>query len=379
MTWAGPMPPNPTRRPVIRAVVIGGLTGVGFLLAAAGLAFVFGAELGLKATLVGMAAAVIPLCIVVPTYLWLDRFESEPVRLKIFAFGWGALVAPAVALVFNTGSMIALQQAGVADSDTLAAVLVAPLTEESIKGLGVLLIFWFARREVDGVVDGLVYAGLVAAGFAFSENVLYLGRAVLDPTEGALAGVFILRGLFGPFAHPLFTSFIGVGIGLAVLSRSVWARVGWIVGGWTCAVLLHALWNLSATSGIAGYLVVYLLVQVPLFAAYVWLIVWSRRREGALIARHLLPYADLGWLTYVEVSMLASLSARRAARSWARSHGGRAAQQSMEAFHDAASELALLRDRMARGHLDPGIRADEVVLLHAITAHRRDVIGSPVA
>ena len=36
----------------------------------------------------------------------------------------------------------------------------------------------FRRREFDGVVDGVVYAGLVAAGFAFTENILYFGARV---------------------------------------------------------------------------------------------------------------------------------------------------------------------------------------------------------
>ena len=115
----------------------------------------------------------------------------------------------------------------------------APVTEEVAKGLGVLLIFLAARREFNGVTDGIVYAGIVAAGFAFVENILYLGRSFAE--DGALIGqnggvlaVLILRGLFSPFAHPLFTSMIGIGCGLAATScipvlRPVYVLVGYLL------------------------------------------------------------------------------------------------------------------------------------------------------
>ena len=162
----------------MRSVLATGLVLVLFLLTAAALASVFKAELGLRAALVGAAAAARPLAVVVPTYLWLDRFEAEPLRLKAFAFGWGALVAPLVALVLNSTSLSVLRDIGVDHAASVEAVYLAPVVEESVKGLAILLILWFQRRELDGVVDGLVYAGLAGAGFAFTENILYLGQGL---------------------------------------------------------------------------------------------------------------------------------------------------------------------------------------------------------
>ncbi len=66
-----------------------------------------------------------------------------------------------------------------------------------MKGLGVV---WAARRrEIDGVMDGIVYAGWVGLGFAVAEDFLYFAMA---HEEGQLAGVFIVRALLTPFAHP---------------------------------------------------------------------------------------------------------------------------------------------------------------------------------
>ena len=54
-------------------------------------------------------------------------------------------------------------------------MLVAPFVEEAAKGALVLLVWWLVRREFDGITDGMVYAGICAAGFAFTENIQYLG------------------------------------------------------------------------------------------------------------------------------------------------------------------------------------------------------------
>lgn len=361
---------NPTRRPFLRSVLLTGVTVVIFLLMGAGLSGIFTRELGVRATLVAVAAAAIPLAVVVPTYLWLDRYEAEPLRLQLFAFGWGALVAPVVALVLNTGSLMALRDLGILHAETVEAVYVAPMIEESLKGLAILFILWFHRHELDSLVDGLVYAGLVGAGFAFSENVLYLGKSLVEGDTEALTAVFLLRGVLGPFAHPLFTSCIGLAIGLATVVRPLLGRVALIVGGWVVAVLLHGVWNLAATSGISGYLAVYGVVQVPLFLGYLGFLTWARRREGRLIARHLAPYADAGWLGHEEVRMLASMPLRRSARQWARRMGGTRGLRAMRAFQDAASELALLRARMVRGVADAQAPAAEERLLRSVSVSR---------
>ena len=66
---------------------------------------------------------------------------------------------------------------------------------------------------------------MVGIGFAFTENILYLTSAYMgnDGQAGGLGGavgLFIVRCVFGPFAHPFFTAFTGIGIGIAVGARS---------------------------------------------------------------------------------------------------------------------------------------------------------------
>jgi RsiW-degrading membrane proteinase PrsW (M82 family) len=362
----------------LRRWLVTGFVVVGFLLASLVLVVYYGATLGVVTTVLAVLLAALPLGIVIPTFLWLDRFEAEPARYLVVAFLWGALVAALIAGIFNTGANIAFQSAiGNPDEAMLAtAIFSAPLVEEASKGLLVLLVWWFRRREFDGITDGMVYAGIVAAGFAFTENIQYLGLAYQHGGGQALTGTFIARCLFTPFAHPMFTVMTGIGIGIAASTRSRVLKVLAPVGGYLLAAMLHALWNLGAVTGGQGMLATYLVVEVPIFVGFLVLVVWVRRREGRLIGRYLSPYADAGWLAPSEVTMLSTMSGRRAARVWARAHGGRSALRAMESFQDASSELALLRARMHHSAADRRALEAERSLLETLSARRHAFLGA---
>lgn len=370
--------PNPTRRPALRVLLTVGIVAVAFLVCLLVLLAIIGSTLTTQVVLLAGLYALIPLCIVVPTYLWLDRWEAEPVRLQVLAFLWGAVVAVVGAYFLNTLSLLVLARADWTDPLATGAVYVAPVVEETLKGLGIVLIYVFRKREFDGIIDGVVYAGLIGAGFAFTENILYLGQAYTSGGPDALSATFVVRGLMGPFGHPLFTACIGIGLGIAVVSRHRGVRLGAILAGWVAAILLHGIWNLSALAGNNGFFAAYATFQAPLFLAFVGFVVWLRHREGRLIGRYLSPYADAGWLTYPEVTMLSHLRGRKEARRWARAHGGLLAKRSMAAFQDSATDLALLRWRLVRGTAGADAQQRELDLLGAITEHRRAFVGSPV-
>ncbi|MDO5712226.1 MAG: PrsW family intramembrane metalloprotease [Micrococcales bacterium] len=367
-TAAGPAV-NLTRRPLLRRLLLGAAIIVLFIVSALLLSVAIGVEVGGQAALLGVLFAVLPVGIVVPALMWLDRFEAEPIRYLLFAFGWGALVATTVSIVLNTGSLIVLSNVGI-DAEAVGAVMIAPVVEESLKGLAVLLILWFRRSEFDGVIDGIVYAGVTAAGFAFAENILYLGRAYAEMGAQGLVGLFVIRGLIGPFAHPLFTMWTGVGVGIAATRTRGALRWTAPIGGLLVAMLLHGLWNLAAVAGIEGFWSSYLLLQVPIFLGALAFVSWQRRREGRLIGASLAIYADYGWLSAAEVEMLGSLRARKEARRWAARVGGRRAKRAMIAFQDDASGLALLRVRMSHGSAGPEAPALERQLLHTMTRCR---------
>ena len=373
-----PVPGNPTPRPMMRGWVITGLAVLGFAAAGLVLAAYYGLTLGVVTSLLAVLLAAIPLAVVIPTFVWLDRYEAEPTKYLVTAFLWGALIAALLAGLVNTSAQVVFATATDPEQAALAtAVLSAPVVEEAAKGLLVLLVWRLRRREFDGIIDGMVYAGIVAAGFAFTENIQYLGLAYQEGGEQVLTAVFLARCLVTPFAHPIFTVMFGIGVGVAATSRSGMVRFVAPVAGFVLAVLLHGIWNLAAVTGGQGFVAVFLLVEVPIFLAFIGLIVWARRREGQLIGRYLMPYADEGWLSPAEVHMLSRMSLRRRARVWARQTGGRRALASMRSFQDAASELALLRLRMYHSAADAHALETERRLLDTIVTRRQEFTGAP--
>ncbi|HCB07521.1 MAG TPA: PrsW family intramembrane metalloprotease [Nocardioides sp.] len=300
--------------------------------------------------IVATILAAIPVVPLVLCYLWLDRYEPEPRRLLLMGLLWGAFAATFGALVVQgIGGLFA----GVSSNTSLA--LLAPVTEEASKGLFLLLLLWWRRAELDGILDGIVYAGMIGIGFAFTENILYLGAAYngtdgLGP--GGVAGLtqtFVWRCLFSPFAHPLFTAFTGIGVGIAVSTRNPVVR--WVapIVGYLCAVLAHALWNASTIWGNDGFIFAYFLIMVPAFAGLIWLGVWSRHSERRMLAaalddaarRGLFPATDIGWVV--------DLRARRAARAYAKQTAGKPGEDAMRDYQQAAIELGFLHHRYLRG------------------------------
>lgn len=359
------------------------------VLAACGLALLAlsTARVGLRAELVGVSAALLPVGPVVAAFLWVDRWEPEPAKLLWLAFGWGACVATIAALAINdTAEAVGDLLLGKGNGNKLGALVSAPLFEEAAKGAFVLGIFLWLRNEFDGVVDGIVYAGFVAAGFAFTENIYYFGRAFAEYGFGdtRTAGVitaFILRGVLSPFTHPLFTCTIGVGIGIAARTTNRSARVLAPVAGYLGAVVLHALWNGSATLGDGhAFLNVYFLVMVPIFIAGVWFVQWHRKREQRIVAGALPDMVTQRLVAAPEEPRLASLTGRRTWRAEVNRRRGRAAANAVGEYQAAVSELAFLRDAMRLGTTGPDAPAREAKLVASLGASRAaavEVAGLP--
>jgi RsiW-degrading membrane proteinase PrsW (M82 family) len=402
-TGREPVPPYPGTADAAKAAVPGRPTGwrrwlpmtaaiVVIALVAIGMLTYLGYNIGITGLAIGLTAAILPVPLLASTFVWLDRYEPEPTKYLVFCFAWGAAIATAVALLVNTGSAWLFDMVGLPDA--LVAVLVAPFIEESMKVLGPLLIFLWRRSEWSGMTDGIVYCGLSALGFAMVENVLYLGGhgyAAGEAEYGPATGlqnvflIFIVRILFTGFAHPLFTSMAGIGLGLA--ARSGNRTVRWLapVAGLLLAMMLHGIFNLLPTlAGATGETMImlygYLGFMVPFFFAVVGLAIALRSWEGRLAERVLYRYVEAGWFAPAEVAALGTLGRRHAAREWARRVAGPVGHRAMRAFQFAATRLALIRDGMERGLQRTPVDLQRAVgeereLLVAITNYRSAFAG----
>jgi protease PrsW len=384
MAVASPQLPTPgrQRRAVLGPVVLLVLFGVCGLVVLG----VVSGSIGVTAVIVGAICALVPVGPVVWAFLWVDRWEPEPPRTLLFAFLWGACVAALTALVINSSAaLVADAVLGQGSGDVLGATVIAPFVEEGVKGAFVVGLLLFRRREFDGVVDGIVYAGITAAGFAFTENILYMGRAFAEAggligQDGGVLAVLILRGILSPFAHPLFTSMTGIGCGLAATSRFAVARVLYVLIGYAGAVTLHALWNGSATfGGGTAFAGVYLYIMVPLFLAVTLLVIWQRRREQRTVRAELPGFAAAGWIAPSEVELLGSLAGRSRWVRAVRRRSGKAAARAVQDYQTAVTDLAFLRARMRRGTIGPHARQWHDERLANLVAARARAMGQPEA
>jgi RsiW-degrading membrane proteinase PrsW (M82 family) len=320
--------------------------------------------------------ALIPLPFLWFCFWWLDRYEPEPRRYKLAAFVWGGVVAVAIALAVEVWAQRVFDL-----SDEATASFVAPLAEEPAKCLFLLLTFVRARRVIDGVLDGLVYAGIVGIGFAFVENIGYYASSYLGSPDIALAGsegattTFVVRGIFSPFAHPLFTAAFGIAIGLAVGRRSKVVRV--LIGtvGLALSVGLHGLWNGSLSYGPSnglGFVLAYLAMAALLIVlATVAIIV--RVRQVRVLERSLSYVADRGWIHPAEIPYLSRFGYRTAARRYARGNHGKEAARVVRRYQRLATEMAFLHDSLMSGRRRPQGVERTYALLDAMYALRPDL------
>ena len=327
------------------------------------------AELGPRAFAVGVLFAVLPVPVYLALALWLDRFEPEPPRMLATTFLWGATVAAAFALLANS-VVDAVARDAVGDlGGLLTTVLWAPVVEELAKGVALVLLLFQASDEFDGLTDGVVYAAMVGLGFAMLENVQYYGRAVADGRDASL-GVFLLRGVVAPFAHPLFTAMTGIGLGIA-RERPGTARAALApFAGFAAAVVLHAGWNLAASLD-AAFAPTYVVVMLPVFVGTLALVRRSLGREARVLRDQLAPLVAEGTLTDAELHALCTLRGRaEAALQAARAHG-LTGWRRRAAFHRAAADLAFVRWRAARR----GVACVEVEEIHLVRL--RELRGPP--
>ena len=147
--------------------------------------------------------ALLPVDKVEPTPYQRDLSPTHVKRLHENIKRVGRFIDPIVAVA-----------AGPEAGEVMSAIVSAPLVEEFFKCLGVWGVAFFLKREFDGVVDGIIYATFVALGFAAVENVIYYANAAQAGTD-VLAMTFGLRGVLGPWAHPVYTCMFGIGMGIS--------------------------------------------------------------------------------------------------------------------------------------------------------------------
>ena len=366
VAYAGPPPLAPPFQRRIRKV--GAPLGVIITLGTvAGLIVILMTAVNPVGTAIGFVLSSVAMTVVVLAYLWLDRWEPEPPRLLVLAFVWGTSVAIVLSVALET-YLDSLISRGETTVSAASVAIGAPMIEEAAKGLFLLLMMTGRRRnELNSLTDCLVYAGLVGAGFAWLEDILYISSG------GSIGGSLVvaaMRLIMGPFAHSLFTTMTAIGVYFALQQRNAVAKAGYILLGYLGAVIMHGLWNGSSLLGLGTYFLVYLLWMVPIFGLAIWLAVMSRRREQRIVAAKLPGMVAAGLLTPNEATWLGSIRNRKLAIGQAARFGGKPAAKAVDNFAAQVVELAFVRDRIDRGFGDQRVFALQTEEAYGVVAAR---------
>jgi RsiW-degrading membrane proteinase PrsW (M82 family) len=187
--------------------------------------------------------------IIAPALFWLayfyykDRYRPEPLKNLAFAFflgvaaaffclGFFTLIAP-FGIQFDHGSLSEGSQL----QFLIYSIFINGFIEEFFKFIPFFLVCLHFKSFEENT-DGMIYASMIALGFASFENIGYLPH---------LQGLELFgRAFASPLTHTIFASIWGYPIGKAFLAgRKLWKTS---LPALTAAALCHGLFNFFTTS-----------------------------------------------------------------------------------------------------------------------------------
>jgi RsiW-degrading membrane proteinase PrsW (M82 family) len=283
----------------------------------------------------------VPIFLFAALVYWTDRYEKEPMILLVAVFIWGAVVAAGAAFLINTalGLGIYIFTGSEAATELTTGSLIAPVVEELLKGFTVVIVFLVFRREFDSILDGIVYAAIVALGFAATENTYYIFTYGFQENgfAGALFLTFVRVFLVG-WQHPFYTAFIGIGFALARLNKDLLAKFIFPSLGFAVAIFAHSVHNTIShfLNGIGG-LAVTTLNDWTGWLFMLGFVFWALYREKHWIIAQLREEVTLGVITPNQYRVACSAWAQSSARLGALFSGKFTATNR---FYQVTAELA---------------------------------------
>lgn len=281
----------------------------------------------------------------------IDRYSRQPVGIVVAAFGWGAFAATWVLAAEANTAALGLFAKVFGQSWSLAwgAGLVAPVTEEIAKGLGLLLLIALAPRLIRTAFDGFIVGAFLGLGFQIAEDVVYAlnsaGSQFGANQVAAAMGTVWLRMAVGVAAHILYSAVFCAGLVYLLGRPAEPRRVGRGLVLMATAMLLHGVWNsLAALAGgrVVQLVATWVVVIVVALAIAVRVFRMTVPRERAFLGDVLGPEVAIGTITPEElIAVCGDHKVRRAFRRMGADRRDRRRRgHTLEAVADVADALA---------------------------------------
>lgn len=227
-------------------------------------------------TILVLIAALAPVAVLIYYIYRRDKYQKEPVKELLKAFGLGIMSVFASLLISTPLGSMGLY--GNEPSTLWGALSTSFFGAAVPEEIAKFLMFWLLVRKnrfFDERMDGIVYASVVSLGFAAVENIMYL----VSNYESWLA-VGISRALFSVPAHFFFGVLMGYYYSLYRFCPSESKAYGWLILG--APIIAHGLFDTVLFS-------VNVLPSLSLILMVLFLILCNnlRKRASRSIAEHL--------------------------------------------------------------------------------------------
>ncbi|MET1005308.1 MAG: PrsW family intramembrane metalloprotease [Propionibacteriaceae bacterium] len=266
-------------------------------------------------------------------------FERRRTSAIVAALIWGGLGAIGVAGIANgAGDTILIKTAGPLVAETWGPAITAPITEETLKLLGVAVIALIAHNAVRSTLDGLFFGVLVGLGFQVIEDFSYALTAGAAGGLDDMVTTFLFRSVLGGlFSHAVYTGITGAGLGYLIARKDKsWAqRIGAAVGLFLLAMGIHFLWNSPLLNNTIGFFI----KSVPALVILLLLLRWARQRDRVEFERVAATSVDPRLLPPDEARELETRKSRKLAQKKTVRAVGPAAKAPVRALQAAQLDL----------------------------------------
>ncbi len=283
-----------------------------------------------------IVVALAPVSVCLAAFVLLDVFKLMSLK-EIGALLAGGAVLAAASYLANWRAMDELP-IGFTDYSRW----IAPVVEETLKGL--LIVGLFAFNRIGYLVDAAIAGFAVGAGFSLAENLFYLHGFI-----GANLGVWLVRGFGTGVMHGGATAILAASAQALFAGRLRVAATGFrlnpllFLPGLAGAIALHAAFNHFPNEPVAAMAVVLLAVPLTLFALFAL----GERRAHA-------------WLAEDRAAHVRLLDDIRSG-AFAGSEGGRALRQLGERLGEAGAKDL---DDYVRLNVELVVRAEGTLIAH---------------